>query len=159
MTNEQRFKELLSRLHREILKPAGFKKEGGNFRLVHDNGLCKIINFQRSMFNYHAECRFCINVGLYIQPDPENPNLRFKEYECSVRNRVRHNLEECMDPIYSTDQWWSIFEGQDMEKLYVEVKAILTTSTLPWLNQFENRQDVIRAGQKGMLKGMISKNI
>ena len=72
------YRELLSRIHRELLKPEGFKKEGGNFRLFHENGRCKIVSFQRSMYNDRAECRFCINVGLYIQKDLQNPNLRFK---------------------------------------------------------------------------------
>ena len=82
------YRELLSRVHREILKPAGFKKEGGNFRLIYPNGLSKIINFQRSMYNDDAECRFCINLGLYFQKDMQSPNLRFKEYECPVRQRA-----------------------------------------------------------------------
>ena len=148
------YREFLSRVHREILKPAGFKKEGGNFRICYDNGLCKIINFQRSMFNDQTECRFCINVGLYIQKDLEHPNLRFKPYDCCVEVRAAG-----MDPTYRTEHWWCIFEGRDMEKLFAEVQATLTTSTLPWLSQFESRRDVIRAGQKGLLKGMISKNI
>ena len=144
------YRELLSRIHREILKPAGFKKEGGNFRLFHENGLCKIINFQRSMYNDGAECRFCINLGLYFQKDP--PDLRFKEYECPVRQRAA--ILAC-----GNDHWWSIFEGVDMEELFAEVQATLTTSTLPWLSQFESRRDVIRAGQKGLLRGMIWGNI
>lgn len=154
MELDKAYREFLSRVHREILKPAGFKKEGGNFRLYHDNGLCKIINFQRSLYNDQAECRFAINLGLYIQKDPENPNLRFKEYECCVRYRAA-----LLDPTYGRDHWWAIFEGRDMEKLFAEVQSTLSTSTLPWLNQFESRQDVIRAGQKGQLRGMIWGNI
>ena len=150
METDKVYRELLSRIHREILKPAGFKKEGGNFRFYHVNGLCKIINFQRSMFNDGSECRFCINLGLYFQKDP--PNLRFKEYECPVRQRAAILA-------YRNDYWWCIFEGRDMEKLFAEVHAILTTSTLPWMNQFESRQDVIRAGQKGQLRAMIWGNI
>ena len=148
------YREFLSRVHREILKPAGFRKEGGNFRICYDNGLCKIINFQRSMFNGDGECRFCINLGLYIQPDRENPNLKFKEYDCCVRQRAA-----CMDPTYGRDHWWCIFEGRDMEKLFAEVQLILTGSTLPWMAQFECRQDVIRAGQKGLLKNFVCRNI
>ena len=152
MDLDKTYREFLSRVHREILKPAGFKKEGGNFRLFYDNGLCKILSFQRSMYNDRAECRFCINMGLYIQKDLQNPNLRFKEYDCSVRQRAAILA-------YRNDYWWCIFEGRDMEKLYAEVQAMLTNSTLPWLAQFECRQDVIRAGQKGQLRGMIWGNI
>ena len=150
MDLDKTYREFLSRIHREVLRPAGFKKEGGNFRICYDNGLCKIINFQRSLYNDRAECRFAINLGLYIQKDLEKPNLRFKEYECCVRYRAAH-----LDPTYRRDHWWSIFEGRDMDKLFAEVQATLTSSTLPWMDQFECRQDVIRAGQKGQLRGMI----
>ena len=149
MDMDKTYREFLSRVHREILKPAGFKKEGGNFRLFHDNGLCKIINFQRSMFNGGGECRFCINVGLYMQPDPGNPNLKFKEYDCYVRIRAAK-----LDPTYGWDFWWSIFEGRDMEKLFAEVQSTLTKSSLPWLEQFSTPRDVIQAAQKGQFKGM-----
>lgn len=152
MDLDKTYREFLSRVHREILKPAGFKKEGGNFRLFHDNGLCKIINFQRSMFNGGGECRFCINVGLYIQSDPEHPDLKFKEYDCCVRQRAA-----CMDLFYGRDHWWCIFEGRDMDKLFAEIQSTLTKSTLPWMDQFQSRQDVIRAGQKGLLRGFVCK--
>ena len=144
------YREFLSRVHREILKPAGFKKEGGNFRLFHENGLCKIINFQRSMYNDNEECRFCVNVGLYFQKDPQNPNFRFKEYECPVRQRAA-----ILSPKYGTDYWWCLFEGRDMEKLFAELQTLLMQDIIPWLDQFESRRDVIRAGQAGKLKANI----
>ena len=149
-TLDAMYRELLSRIHREILKPAGFKKEGGNFRLCHDTGLGKIVNFQRSMYNDQAECKFAINVGLYFQKDVRAPNLRFKEYDCPIRQRAA-----CFSPRYGSDHWWCIFEDRDMESLYCEVRTILTEDVLPWMTRFESRQDVIRAGQNGLLKGMI----
>ena len=148
------YRALLSRIHREILKPAGFRKEGSNFRLYHDNGMCKIINFQRSMYHDQVQCRFAINIGLYFQKDVREPNLRFKEYECPVRQRATWFSSR-----YDSDHWWCIFEDGDMEKLYCEVKTILEEDVLPWLAQFESRQDIIRAGQKGLLQGMIWGNI
>jgi len=143
------YRELLSRVYREILKPEGFKKEGGNFRLIYPNGLSKIINFQRSMYNDNQECRFCINVGLYFQEDPQAPNLRFKEYECTVRQRAA-----ILAP-YGRDFWWSIFEGVDTEELFDEMQFALEEVTLPWLDQFASHQDVIRARQAGTLRANV----
>lgn len=151
---ESMYKKLISRIHREVLKPAGFKKDGSNFRICYVNGLGKIINFQRSMFNCNAECKFCINMGLYTQQDGEKPNPRFKEYDCAVRERAAF-----ISPRYGKDYWWCIFEGRDMEKLFGEMQAILTEDVLPWMDRFESRQDVIRAGQRGELRGIIWRNI
>ena len=146
MDLDKTYREFLSRIHREVLKPAGFKKEGGNFRICYDNGLCKIINFQRSMFNDGDECRFCINLGLYFQKDPPNP--RFKEYECPVRQRAA--ILAC-----GNDHWWCIFEGRDMEKLFEEVCWVLEASALPWLDRFESKEDVLRASANGTLNANV----
>ena len=153
-TLESTYKKLISRIHREVLKPAGFKKDGSNFRICYDNGLGKIINFQRSMFNYHAECRFCINMGLYLPQVGQERIPRFKDYVCAVRERAAF-----ISPRYRKDYWWCIFEGRDMEELFGEMQAILTEDVLPWMDRFESRQDVIRAGQRGELQGIIWRNI
>ena len=151
---EAMYKQLLFRVHREILKPAGFKKEDGNFRIFYPDGLGKIINFQRSIYNDQGECRFCINMGLYTRENGQEPNPRFREWECAVRERVA--------PIslkYREDYWWRIFEGSDMEKLFSEMQAIMTEDVLPWMERFGSRQDVIRAGQRGELRGIVWRNI
>jgi hypothetical protein len=151
---ELQFKQLMSRLHAATSKPRGYKKEGQNLRLLQTNGIGKIINFQRSMFNSDGECRFTINVGIYFQKDQEKPNLRFKEYECPIRTRVSGISER-----YTGDHWWLICDGTDMEKLYTELKTLLEEDVLPWLEQFATAQDVIRMGRSGALRGMIRGNI
>ena len=85
---DQKFKDLLSRLQKELLKQKGFKKNGSNFRQFLPDGTCKIINFQKSMFGGDGECRFTINIGLYFQKDMENIYSNFKEYECQIQTRV-----------------------------------------------------------------------
>ena len=147
---QERFQELLSRLHKEVLKANGFKKTGNNFRLILSDGTSKIINFQRSSFNSDEECRFTINVGLYFQKDMVNPNLRFKDYECQIRTRVSGISEA-----YKGDHWWVITEVKKVEALYEELRHLLEGDILPWLNHFESRRDVIRVGQTGALRGLI----
>ena len=149
-----KFKELLSRLQKELLKAQGFKKSGSNFRQYLPDGTCKIINFQRSMFNGDGECRFTINVGLYFQQDLENTYSNFKEYECQVRTRVAGISERCVG-----DHWWLLSEATDADKLYGELRILMQEDILPWLNQFSCRRDVIRVGKTGALKHMIRGNI
>ncbi len=152
---DAKFKELLSRLQKELLKEKGFKKSGQNFRQFLSDGTCKIINFQKSMFNGDGECRFTINIGLYFQKDIENPHLRFKEYECQVR---------CRAPVISdrypgVDHWWMISVNTNVELLYAELHTLLKEDILPWLDQFSCRRDVIGAGQSGKLENMIRGDI
>ena len=147
---DKQYREFLSCIHREILKSAGFKKENTNFRMIRPNGTCKILNFQRSMWNDSTVCKFCINVGLYFPKEPEHPDLRFKEYECQVRQRAGFLSER-----YREDHWWCLPEDGDVEKLYAEVRQTLTEDVLPWLDRFDTRQDVIRAGQSGTLNAHI----
>lgn len=87
---ENMFKELLTYIYVSALKPLGWKKEGSNFRLYCDDGLCKIINFQKSRWNTSQECEFYINMGLYIEETNEISNRKFREYECQLRKRISY---------------------------------------------------------------------
>ena len=144
------WKGLLGRLQKDVLKARGFKKSGNNVRLFLPNGISKIINFQRSSFNSDGECSFTINVGLYLQKDTENPDLRFKEYECQIRTRVAG-----ISRAYKGDHWWVITEVTDGDKLYAELLRLLEQDVLPWLDQFRTHQDIIRVGRTGALRGMV----
>lgn len=147
---DRMFKELLSRLQKEVFKAKGFRKSGNNFRMILPDGTSKIISFQRSAFNSEDACRFTVNIGLYFQKDMEQPNLRFKEYECQIRTRVSGISKR-----YTGDHWWTLTEVTDAEKMYGELYQLMTEDILPWLDQFETRRDVIRVGQTGALRGMI----
>ena len=151
---DARFRELMSRLQKELLKQKGYKKDGSNFRQYCPDGTCKIINFQKSMFNGDGECRFTINIGLYFQKDLENIYSNFKEYECQVRTRATGISQR-----YVGDHWWVLTEASDTEKLYTELNLLIREDILPWLDQFSCRQDVIRMGQAGKLKDMIRGSI
>ena len=135
---QQQFKELVSRIHKEVLKPLGFRKDGNNFRLCHPDGLCKIINFQRSAFNPWFECRFTINMGIYYEPGEELENAKFKEYHCWIRNRAAK-----ISPQYGWDYWWIIseLEKTDMELLYVELKTLLKENVMTWFGQFTSKKE------------------
>ena len=148
------FKDLLSRLQKEVLKAKGFKKSGGNFHVILPDGTSKIISFQKSMFNSYGECRFTVNIGLYFQENMADPNLRFKEYECQIRTRISGITKR-----YVGDHWWLLTEVTDAEKMYAELKCLIEEDVLPWLDQFQTRRDVIRVGQTGALRGMIRGNV
>ena len=139
MTNDERFKELLTRLHAEVFKPRGWSKEGQNFRFFHPDGLCRIVNFQKSAYNDAEVLSFYINLGIYWEPQPEIMNRRFKEYECRVRGRVHGNVEK-----------WNIFEGRDMDKLFSELKTLIEGKVMDRFDTLTSRKEaLLRYGASG----------
>ena len=140
MTNDERFKELLTRLRAEVFKPRGWSKEGQNFRFFQPDGLCRIVNFQKSAYNDAEVLSFYINLGIYWEPQPEIMNRRFKEYECRVRGRVHRNVEK-----------WNIFEGRDMEKLFLELKSLIEGQAMERFDTLPSRNEaLLRYGASGI---------
>lgn len=133
MSNEQRFKDLLSKLHTEVFKSRGWKKEGQNFRLFLPDGLCYIVNFQKSAYNDAEVLSFYINLGVYYEHQPEIVNRKFKEYDCFLRRRA----------CGLTGQW-NIFEARDMDKLFLELKTLFSDQAFPWFARFHDRATTIR---------------
>lgn len=88
------FKEIVSTVFKEKFKPYGWKKDGNNFRYISNDGLGKIINFQRSKWNTAEEIVFYINYGIYMEVEDVLTNMKFKEYECQFRNRTQYNKGE-----------------------------------------------------------------
>ena len=66
----------------------GWKKQGQNFRYIQEDGLGKIINFQKSKWNTPWDVTFYINYGLYIEAGDTIENTTFPEYICQVVNRT-----------------------------------------------------------------------
>ena len=140
MTNDERFKELLTRLHAEVFKPRGWSKEGQNFRFFQPDGLCRIVNFQKSAYNDAEVLSFYINLGIYWEPQPEIMNRRFKEYECRVRGRIHGNVEK-----------WNICEGRDMEKLFLELKSLIEGQAMERFDTLPSRKEaLLRYGASGI---------
>lgn len=82
--------ELIAVVFTDEFKPLSWKRQRGNFRFIGDDGLGKIINFQRSRWNSSTEdhIEFFINYGFYIEAGNTIENRTFKEYDCQFRNRT-----------------------------------------------------------------------
>ena len=85
---KEMFSELVSEIFVGKYKPMHWKKQGSDFRFITDDGLGKIINFQKSQWNTSEECNFYINYGLYIELEKEIHNKTFYEYDCQLRYRT-----------------------------------------------------------------------
>lgn len=72
----------------EFYRPLGWRKQGQNFRYFQEDGLGRIINFQKSKWNTRDDLTFYINYGLYIEAGDTIENKTFPEYICQILNRT-----------------------------------------------------------------------
>ena len=87
---QKAFTKLVSEIFTEYYKPLKWKKEGNNYRFISDDGLGKVINFQRARYNTRDKVKFYINYGVYIEASEIITNKTFKEYDCQFRNRTSY---------------------------------------------------------------------
>ena len=140
---EDKYKELLQRVHEEILKPQGFKKDGQNFRRITPDGLGKIVHFWRDGkrgVKGKRQC-FAVDIGLYFEAGPALSSRKFTVYDCQFRN-VAHNPKPVALYGYPDPQFWYIFRRTDVDALYDSLKQGLLEA-LDWFAHFESRQAVI----------------
>ena len=60
---------------------------------------------------------------------------------------VRHN------------KWWTITEDTDVERIYAEFETVFKEDVLPWLDQFNSWDDVIRVGRQGGFRYMFCSSL
>ena len=100
---------MIQEIYSERFKSLGWRKQGQNFRFIQDDGLGKIINFQKSKWNTKEEVTFFINYGIYIEVKDNIDNKSFKEYDCQFRNRTSY-----MNGTYTLNNDSTINEAIDM---------------------------------------------
>ena len=130
-SNEEMFKTLLKRIHKNLLKDKGFKKDNQNFRLIlNNNGMNYgfIVNFQKSAFNDKEELRFTVNLGIIRSYNKIDE--KFKEYDCRIIED-RKRLAE-IAPKYGYDKWWSITSDTNMDLIESEMLDLLQNVAFPW---------------------------
>lgn len=135
---KDQFKKIIKVVFEDLLKPLGYKKDGQNFRLIQEDGLGKIINFQLSLYNSAESSSFTVNTGIYFEKENVLENKKFKEYECLLRQRPA-----CISKRYGKDTWWEIEKDTDIELLLDEIKIFVQTDALKWLDRFCSKNDCI----------------
>lgn len=132
MTPQEKFTLLLSDIY-TVLKPFGYKKEAANYRKFDADGLCKIINVQKSHWNTKESIDFTFNFGIYFEAGEQITNKKFKEYECHIRRRQWPDIFK---------QWWNIDENTDEKKLFKQIEKALN-KILNRLDKFDSKEHTI----------------
>ena len=150
---EEAWRELLAEVQ-HLLKPLGWRKEGGNFRLFLPDSLGWIIQFQRDRTNTAEEIGFTVNAGVYLEKDVPMTNRRFREVDCQVRARPA-----CLSPRYGRDTWWRLAAGTDLAALREEMKAFLLRDVLPFLDRFPTRERTVELILNGQAEAWTDRNV
>ncbi|WPD24451.1 MAG: DUF4304 domain-containing protein [Candidatus Electrothrix scaldis] len=126
---------IASIVHKQILKPNGFRKKG--MTASRQRTYPEILNFQSSKWNDSKSAEFTINLGIYIEEihecsgaHPVGDNI--KEYNCDMRERIGSLMPG------GTDYWWEVREGSDPESIASEVIDALSSFGLPWFDKYQN---------------------
>lgn len=126
MINDEYRKIILTKM-REVLKPAGFKKQNTHF-LREINDIVCLVQLQSSPFATQTNLSVTVNLGVFSFPIAEvvgykgNPRI----YSSHWQERIGHFLPK------KGDYWWSIKSFDQAEKTGAEISQILQNTILPF---------------------------
>lgn len=63
-------------------------------------------------------------------------NRNFYESDCQIKMRPSHEY-------YGEERWWPVNDDRSLEQFAHEIRSYFQNAALPWLNQFESREDLI----------------
>ena len=129
-TLKQEFNHIVKTIFQKYFKPIHYKKENANFRFIQEDGLGKIVNFQRSWCNMNNSCSFIINVGIYIEEETTIYE-KFKEPMAQIRERP--------------GIWWELNTTTDSSVILEKICQEIELYTLPFLSNFDIKEKAISA--------------
>jgi hypothetical protein len=139
---------MLHTFDKTVLSPLlfenGFKKRG----LTWNRGsgeIVQVLDLQKSKFSDAERIDFTINVGIWARPvwmvlSGATPPRFIKESDCYTSFRVGQLLADFCPK--ATDLWWILTNENDVERVGVEVRTIVSDKCLPFLDRFRSLEDV-----------------
>ena len=134
-----------------FLKGQGFRKKGRSFNREAEKGIIQVVNLQSGTFpigkyeiagfreSFYG--KFTVNLGVAIDEIWRVSYSKlvikgiWQEYDCTIRTRLSELL-------YGRDQWWKI--TNDTEAVAHEITLGLSDKALPWFNQFDCREKILK---------------
>jgi hypothetical protein len=127
---EARFKSILLALS-DVLRPAGFKKNGKRFRRKHD-GNFNIVEIQRSSSSNAESIKFTVNIGILqtrLATLYEIDAAKAGTADAHIRLRIGNFLPK------HHDVWWTLNSGDPPEQAIQEISILLKQRVVPYLDQ------------------------
>ena len=141
---DNRLNAILKKEVTPLLKALKFKKRRLNYSYDFD-GLCWLVNIQKSQWNDQEESAFTVNCGVYIPgilsvyanniSEPTSPSLM----HCACSARIGMLMPE------KIDIWWTLTLGDSAsvdEDIAQDIRIKVENVALPFLNKFKSSQSV-----------------
>lgn len=117
-------------LWKGLFKAKGFRKSGRTFRRQIGQDW-QILNLQGSLRNNAEECRFAVNLAIYIDVIASCAGRRYEDPKES-QGTLRARLEEVAP---SVPDWWTIQPGPNTTALAADLTGAVESFALPWLDR------------------------
>jgi len=132
----------------EVLKPAGFKKNGNIYSLVYSD-ITHFISLQSSMSSSASVLKITINIEmcslqLAAFRDDRIPLSAYRNYN----RRIGTFIDE------KPDKWWMISNMQQADDASHEIRSIVSEQVLPYLTSIQATDDLIKIWQSGRCDGV-----
>lgn len=139
----------------EILRPAGFVREGSTWRRV-GNGVVGVVNLQRSSFGLD----YMVNVGVFVKSFGYVPNAadrgdRPDEVDCHIRARYESLPSETDHGAVGRLLDLEMLPEAEISRRIAAAKQVVADVMLPFLEQFTSEPEVRRwARQRSWSAGL-----
>ena len=130
-TLNQQYKEIIRYIFQKYFKPLHYKKENGNFRFIHEDGLGKIVSFRSSWCNSEVSFSFCLSAGIYFEEGENIRNQKFKEELCRMG--------------LPNERWYKLTQTADISSLISAISKAVEEYILPFLEAIDTKEKAINA--------------
>lgn len=127
--NEIKYKTLLSKIYEKTLKPAGFRKYGGNFRRITRSAIFttgKLVSFR--MITKGKSVIFTVLLGKKSSFNDE-PDASFDTSDCTLAERTY--LSELSEG-QNVCRRWTVDGNTDINALADGISELIKTYAFPW---------------------------
>jgi hypothetical protein len=141
--------QVASQVHK-ALKPLSYHKQGLTFKKEAESGVIQVINFQLSHYNFAKDCKYYVNLGVYVPEISETlygKSLsvdKVKEYHCHFRARLSEFVPENFLSVGIIDPKGDWKLSEDTVTLGQELTALLQKYGLPFLEERRSPETILQ---------------
>jgi len=123
------------------LRAVGFTRKARVWNRPRGN-LVDVVDVQASRWNEPGNKSFTVNLGVFAPSvyrtcwQKEPPSFA-KEEDCLVRRRLFEGLSEASDA-KQKEQWWTIHDSTDVDRVGSEVAGLLVSRAVPFLDRIDS---------------------
>ncbi len=124
------------------LRVAGFTRKARVWNRPRGN-LVDVVDIQTSRWNEPGNQSFTLNLGVFVPAiyrtcwQKEPPRFA-KEEDCLVRRRLSEGLGEVLYGGKQKEQWWTIHDSTDIDRVGNEVAGLLVSRVIPFFDRMDS---------------------